>query len=74
MNEQETRCDAQTAVKVTDEHGKSLPDEAKPCEHPAKYIVTRHFSDIANNLCGVHARRYKTVGWAKVRDLGAKAP
>ena len=56
MNDQ--LCEAQKSLDVEDEHGRALPAELVPCENKSKFLVTRNFSGVRQQLCAGHARRF----------------
>lgn len=64
-------CEAQKGLEVEDEYGRALPAELVPCENPSKFLVTRNFSGVKQQLCGVHARRFikDETGAFAVADL-----
>ena len=67
-----TRCEAQVPTRVTDEHGKKLPDEWARCEHDATVLIRRSFSGMASANCGTHARAYyrrEALGHVTITEL-----
>ncbi len=67
-----TRCEEPVPNKVTDEHGKKLPDEWGRCEHNAAFSVQRPFSGLSSVVCGTHIRTYhrrQALGQVTIAEL-----